>query len=164
VHHAKPGVVRRHAKRCAQRDHVSPQFDHGDVGLRKMPVAELGQRTAAQADHQNAAWPRHEQRKRHHRAAIWQHQCVGPRQQHLALYIAWRKFQRAPLAACAHQRRARYVGRGDAAVFAAGHGIGRGQAPDGSSPIGSGDRRGVGGARGGGGGTENASGSGRRAV
>ena len=104
-HHGEAGVIWRHAKLFAQCDHVGAQFEHGDAGARKAPVAKLGKRASAQPDHQNVARVRHEQREAHHRARIVQQQRARARQPHRALHLAGQKFERAHVAAGAHQRR-----------------------------------------------------------
>jgi hypothetical protein len=49
--HAEAGVVARDGELLAQGDHLRIQFQHGDAAVRQIAVAELGQRAAAQADH-----------------------------------------------------------------------------------------------------------------
>ena len=97
-------AVGRHVEGVAQGDYVGPQFDDRDVRVGKMAVAELGQRSAAKPDHDDPPRPRDEQHEAHHGAQICEHEGVGARQQHLALYVAGQEFQRAPAAPGAHER------------------------------------------------------------
>ena len=58
------------AERLTQRDDIGIHLDDGQACARQMTVAELGQRTAPQPDHQHMIRVRHEQQKGHHLAGV----------------------------------------------------------------------------------------------
>jgi hypothetical protein len=104
-HFPQARIVGRHVELVAQGDHLGADFKHRDARLRKMAVAELDQRAAAQAGHDDVARPRREQGEAHHGARVVEHQGVGTREQHLALDIAGHELQRAAVALGAHPGR-----------------------------------------------------------
>ena len=67
---AKARVVGRHEEAVAQRDHMRIDLDRGDVGPRQMLVAVLGERAAAEPDHQDARGLGLDQREAHHRSRV----------------------------------------------------------------------------------------------
>ena len=112
MQHAKARVGGWYGKRTAQGDDIGAHLEHGDLGVGKMAVAELGQRAAAQAHHQDMPRARHEQGEAHDGAAIGQHQAGGIGQAHVALDFAGRKFERAVVAFGAHHGRAEAGSKG----------------------------------------------------
>jgi hypothetical protein len=94
AHDAEPAVVRRHEELVAQRDDV--RVDLGDLDARKWQVAmaELGERSATQAEHRDASRLGLEEQEAHHRAGVFEVQRVRVRESHPALDLADREVQR----------------------------------------------------------------------
>lgn len=60
----------RHVERAAQGDDIGADLNHGQACVRHMPIAELGERTTAEPDHQQMIRVGHEQQKGHHFASV----------------------------------------------------------------------------------------------
>ena len=92
------------AKLIAQGDHVGVDFHHRDTRLRQMPVAEFGERAAAQPDHDDVSRIGIEEQKCHHLAGVRRQQRVRCVQLHHALHACEREKQIARQAVFDNER------------------------------------------------------------
>ncbi len=122
--HLEPLAVRRDHERLPQGDDVRIDLDHLDFGARQVTMAEFRQRSAAQADHQNAGGFGIEQHETHHHPRVLEVERIGAQQGHTALDLLLGEMQ-GPLRAGIQEEGPGAAGRrrwsgGDTDV---GHGV-----------------------------------------
>ncbi|MNV32219.1 hypothetical protein D3C71_1235500 [compost metagenome] len=97
-------VVARHHEGVAQRNDGRVDLDDFDAGAGQVAIAELGQRAAAQAHHQDAGGLGLEQHEAHHHPRVFDFQRVGIKHRHAALDLLLREMQRAARARVLNER------------------------------------------------------------
>src|SRR6187402_26959 len=89
-------IVRGNSEFIAQCDDVLIDLDGCERCSGQVCVAELGERSAAQAEQQDALWSAVEKEERHHLACVGERQPHGIAQFHHALDRAEIEMQKSP--------------------------------------------------------------------
>ncbi len=103
LHHAEARIVGRQQELLAEGDDVRVDLDHRDPRRGQVAMAVLGERAAAQPEHEDLARLGQEEEEPHHLAGVGELQPVRVRQAHLALDEGAREVEAARAVVLDHE-------------------------------------------------------------